>query len=191
MKKLTCLFLLAAFAVSSQNAPAQSTPQSKPASDDHSRPSIPIKVQLVFSEYDGDKKVSSMPYSFIAITDEKFGGHYSTSLRTGVRIPVEVGGADQKTSYMDVGSNIDCGVQSTDDNRYHLYLVFERSALYTAAPEDKLPASHPASQPPLIRQFRASVNTILRDGQTTESVVSTDPLNGHSLHVSTTVNAMK
>jgi hypothetical protein len=189
MKKLTYLLLLAALAVPSQNAIAQSTPQSKPASDDHTRPSIPIKVQVVFSEYDGDKKVSSMPYSFVAITDEKFGGHYSTSLRTGVRIPVEVGGADQKTTYMDVGSNIDCGIQSTDDDRYHVYLVFERSALYSA--EDKQPATHPAGQPPLVRQFKASVNTILRDGQTTESIVSTDPLNGHSLHVSTTINAMK
>jgi hypothetical protein len=189
MRKLTYLLLLSALAVPSQIAIAQSTPQSKPASDDHTRPGIPIKVQVVFSEYDGDKKVSSMPYTFVAVTDEKVSGRYHTSLRTGVRIPVEVGGADQKTNYMDVGSNIDCSIWSTDDDRYILYLVFERSALYSA--EDKQPATHPAGQPPLVRQFKASVNTILRDGQTTESVVSTDPLNGHSLHVSTTINAIK
>ena len=187
MKKLTYLLLLAALALPPHSALAQSNPPAKPA-DDHTRLKIPIKVQVVFSEFDGDKKVSSMPYSFTVIADE---GHFSTSLRTGVRIPVEVGGADQKTTYMDVGANIDCGIGTTDDNRYHLRLAFERSALYSAAPEDKLPVLHPAGQPPLVRQFKASVNTILRDGQTTESVVSTDPLNGHSLHVSTTINAMK
>jgi hypothetical protein len=188
MKKLTYLLLLATLAIPSQNALAQSTPPAEPA-DDHTHPSIPIKVQLVFSEYDGDKKVSSMPYSFVAITEEKFGRHYSTSLRTGVRIPIEVGAADQKATYMDVGSNIDCGIQSTDDNHYYVSLVFERSALYSA--EDKQLATHSANQLPLVRQFKANINTILRDGQTSESVVSTDPLNGHSLHVSTTVTAMK
>jgi len=32
---------------------------------------------------------------------------------------------------------------------------------------------------------------ILRDGQTSESVASTDPLNGHSLRISGTINVVK
>lgn len=157
------------------------------------KPGIPVKVLVVFSEYSGEKKISSMPYSFIAITDEKMGGYYSTSLRTGVRIPVETDGKDQKSTYMDVGSNIDCGVRTTDDDHYRVYFIFERSALYPVgeAQDDKLLNSRPLGQPPLVRQFKASEQILLKDGQTSESVVSTDPLNGHSLHISVTINLLK
>lgn len=157
------------------------------------KPSIPVKVLIVFSEYNGEKRISSMPYSFIAITDDKMGGYYSTSLRTGVRIPVETDGKDQKSTYMDVGSNIDCGVRTTDDDHYHVHLIFERSALYPAgdSQDDKVLLSRPPGQPPLVRQFKASEQILLKDGQTSESVVSTDPLNGHSLHISVTINLLK
>jgi hypothetical protein len=157
------------------------------------KPGVPVKVLIVFSEYSGDKKISSMPYSFLALTDEKIGGYYSTSLRTGVRIPVETDGKDQKSSYMDVGSNIDCGVRTTDDDRYRVYLVFERSALYPAgdAQDDKALNSRTPGQPPLVRQFKASEQILLKDGQSSDSIVSTDPLNGHSLHISITINVQK
>ena len=84
----------------------------------------------------------------------------------------------------------DCGITS-DGNRFHVHLVFERSALYpdSVAQTEKSQVSRP-DVPPLVRQFKASVNIILRDGQTSETV-STDPLNGHSLRVSTTINVIK
>jgi hypothetical protein len=190
MKALSYFLLLSAFSLASQLCLAQTPPQEKTKAEEHALPSIPVKVQIVFSEYDGEKKVSSMPYSFTAITNERLGGYYTTSLRTGVRVPVEAAGAEQKTSYMDVGSNIDCGVRTTDDERYHLYLIFERSALYpnSGAQTEKVPASR--SDAPLVRQFKASVNMILKDGQTSETV-STDPINGHSLHISATINVNK
>jgi hypothetical protein len=58
-----------------------------------------------------------------------------------------------------------------------------------SAQTEKSQVSRP-DVPPLVRQFKASVNIILRDGQTSETV-STDPLNGHSLRVSTTINVIK
>jgi hypothetical protein len=191
MKALSYFLLLGTFTLAPQLCLAQPPPQEKPKSEEHAQPTIPVKVQVVFSEYDGEKKISSMPYSFTAITNEKFGGYYSTSLRTGVRVPVETGGADQKTSYMDVGSNIDCGIRTTDDDHYHLYMIFERSALYpnSGAQTEKTQISRPDA-PPLVRQFKASVNMLIKDGQTSETV-STDPINGHSLRLSATINVMK
>jgi hypothetical protein len=191
MKALSYFLLLGTFTLAPQLCLAQPPPQEKPKSEEHAQPTIPVKVQVVFSVYDGEKKISSMPYSFTAITNEKFGGYYSTSLRTGVRVPVETGGADQKTSYMDVGSNIDCGIRTTDDDHYHLYMIFERSALYpnSGAQTEKTQISRPDA-PPLVRQFKASVNMLIKDGQTSETV-STDPINGHSLRLSATINVMK
>jgi hypothetical protein len=191
MKAFTYFLLLSStLTLSPQLCFAQAPPQEK-KSEERAKPTILVKVQVVFSEYDGEKKISSMPYSFTVIADEKVGGYYSASLRTGVRVPVEAGGAEQKTSYMDVGSNIDCGLRTTDDDRYHLYMIFERSALSpnSGAQTEKLQVSRPDA-PPLVRQFKASVNMILKDGQTSETV-STDPINGHSLHLSVTINVPK
>jgi len=189
MKALPYFLLLSTFTL----APlclAQAPPQEKKP-EERAQPAIPVKAQIVFSEYDGEKKIISMPYSFTVIANEKLGGYYSTSLRTGVRVPVDTGGPEQKTNYMDVGSNIDCGLRTTDDDRYHLYMIFERSALSpNSGPQtEKIQVSRPDA-PPLVRQFKASVNMILKDGQTSETV-STDPINGHSLHLSVTINVPK
>jgi hypothetical protein len=165
--------------------------QEKPKADERVKVSIPIKVQIVFTEYDGDKKVSSMPYTFTVVSDEKVGGNYSTSLRTGIRVPIETDGKDQKTTYMDIGSNIDCGIRSEDDGRFRLYLIFDRSALYpNKSSEGERLVANPSGLP-VVRQFRTSENLILKDGQTSENLLSTDPLNGHSLRVSVTINIQK
>jgi hypothetical protein len=192
MKKSVYLFLLAAaLCLPSLKAVAQDKPQEKSKSDDKPRPSVPIKVQIVFSEFDGDKKISSMPYSFMVIADERMGGNYSTSLRTGVRVPVEVGSKDQQTIYMDIGSNIDCGIRSEEDGRFRLMLTVDRSALYpNKSAEGERMVANPNGQP-VIRQFRTSENLVLKDGQTSENIMSTDPLNGHTLRVSVTINVLK
>ena len=187
MKKLFYLILLGALS----QPVVQLCAQEKPKSEERTKAPTPIKVQIIFTEYDGDKKVSSMPYTFTVISNEKMGGHYSTSLRTGIRVPIETEGKDQKTTYMDIGSNIDCGIQSEDDGRFHVYLIFDRSALYpNKSTEGERLVANPGGQP-VVRQFRTSENLILKDGQTSENLLSTDPLNGHTFRVSVTINVQK
>ncbi len=191
MKRFLFLCLLATLCLPLQHLRAQDKAQEKPKSEERTKPSVPIKVQLIFTEYDGEKKISSLPYSFMAIADEKVGGFYSTSLRTGVRIPIEVDGKDQKTTYLDMGSNIDCGIRSEEDGRFRVYMIFERSALYpNKSAEGERLVANPGGQP-LVRSFRTSENLILKDGQTSESIFSTDPLTGHTLRVSVTINVLK
>jgi len=191
MKKFAYLLLLAALCVQSPRLLAQEKSQDKPKSEEKAKPSVPIKVQIVFTEFDGDKKISSMPYSFVVIADEKVGGYYSTTLRTGVRVPIELDSKDQKITYLDIGSNIDCGIRTEDDGRFRLYLTFDRSALYpNKSAEGERLVANPGGQP-LVRQFRASENLILKDGQTSESLLSTDPHSGHTLRVSVTINVQK
>jgi hypothetical protein len=50
--------------------------------------------------------------------------------------------------------------------------------------------ANPGGQP-LIRTFRANENIILKDGQTSENLLSTDPLTGHTLRVAVTINVQK
>ncbi len=192
MKSLIYLCLLGALCLPLQQACAQDKPQEKPKTEEKAKVSVPVKVQIVFTEFDGDKKISSMPYSLMAIAgEEKVGRTYSTSLRSGIRIPIETDGKDQKTTYMDVGSNIDCDVHTEGDGRFHVYLIFDRSALY---PNKSSEGERLVAEPnglPLIRQFRTAENLILKDGQTSENLLSTDPLNGHTLRVSVTINIQK
>jgi hypothetical protein len=191
MKRIAYLLLLAALCLHSPQAFAQEKIQEKPKTEERAKPSIPIKVQIVFTEYDGEKKISSLPYSFLTIADERVGGYYSASLRTGVRVPVEMGSKDQQTTYMDIGSNIDCGIRSEEDGRYRVYLIYDRSALYpNKSSEGERMVANPNGQP-LVRQFKTSESLILKDGQTSENILSTDPLNGHVLRVSVTINVMK
>lgn len=187
MKKWNCLFLLCALCLPVLQLGAQE----KPKTEERVRVPTPIKVQIVFTEFDGDKKISSMPYAFTVISDEKVGGNYSTSLRTGIRVPIELESKDQKTTYLDIGTNIDCGIRTEEDSRFHVYLIFDRSALYPnkSSEGERLVAS-PGGQP-VIRQFRTSENFVLRDGQTSENLLSTDPLTGHSLRVTVTINVQK
>jgi len=83
MKKLSYLILLGALC----QPMVQLRAQEKPKTEERVKVPTPVKVQIVFTEYDGDKKVSSMPYTFTVITDEKVGGNYSTRLERASVFP--------------------------------------------------------------------------------------------------------
>jgi len=187
MKKLNWLLSLAILGVPFQLARAQQpTPDKAKA-----KAPIPTKVQVVFTEWDGDKKISSMPYTFSVIVDERASGRFSVNLRTGVRVPVELESKDQKTTYLDIGTNIDCGIHEEEDGKFRVLLNFDRSALYPNKSEER---ERLVSQPnglPLIRQFRISDDLLLKDGQTSDLILSTDPLNGHVLKASVTINVVR
>ncbi|HXL22759.1 MAG TPA: hypothetical protein VOA78_09845 [Candidatus Dormibacteraeota bacterium] len=187
MKSLTRLFLFAVLLLPLRPLHAQEKTPDKPKP----KASVAVKVQIVFTEMDGDKKISSLPYSFIVLVEDKPSGRYAVNLRTGVRVPIEVDGKDQKTTYMDVGANIDCGIHEEEDGKFRVSLNFERSVLYpNKSAEGERLVNEPNGQP-LVRQFRASDELLLRDGQTSDVIMSTDPLNGHLLKLTATINIQK
>ena len=181
MKKNAVMFLafmvVLTVAAAAQDS-SKSTGGQKP--DDHYPAVTPLRVQVVFTEYDGEKKVSNLPYSFTVNADERR-ARPGSQIRNGARIPIAAG-KDQFT-YIDIGTNVDCSATLQEDGRYKLQMVLERSAI---SPESPSGGSNP-----VVRQFRADVNPVLKDGQTVESIVSTDPLNGHVYHVSVTLNVAK
>ncbi len=151
---------------------------------------VPLKVTVVFSEYDGEKKLSSLPYALFLKADES--SRFVGRVRMGVRVPIWTGGKDSAIQYQDVGSNLDCSAQAAEDGKYMLDLSLERSSIYPNSSEYPA-ASKPDEQPhqPLVRQFRANLALMLRDGQTTQNTIATDPLNGHIVKVEVTLNVVK
>jgi len=151
---------------------------------------VPLKVTVVFTEYDGEKKLSSLPYALFLKADDN--SHFVGRVRMGVRVPIWTGGKESTIQYQDVGSNLDCYAQAAEDGKYLLDLSLERSSIYPNSSEYPA-ASKPDEQPrqPLVRQFRANLALMLRDGQTTQNTVATDPLNGHTVKVEVTLNVVK
>src|SRR6202007_53998 len=105
MKKKVGIFLaLLGFATF---AAAQERPKSSggPKPDDRTPAVTPLRVQVVFTEYDGDKKISSLPYSFTVNADERR-ARPGSQIRNGARIPISTG-KDQLT-HIDIRTSIYC-----------------------------------------------------------------------------------
>jgi hypothetical protein len=166
--------------------------QDKPAPPPRPAPSVPVKVTVVLSRTQGEKKISSMPYT-LSLT----GSH--ANLRMGTKIPVMMvsaaapdrdGRANAQIGpiqYQDVGTNIDCDVRAMDDGRFVLNLAIDDSSVY--ADEAALPGGTKGN--PSFRSFRASNSMILKDGQTGQFTTATDKLTGETVKVDVTLTVVK
>jgi len=174
--------------------------QDKPRPEDKPKTEVqstPVKAQIVFTEYDGDKRIKSLPYTiYINAVDGPELKPGVTKLRIGSRVPVYTG-RDQMT-YLDVGTNIDARSAHTGGGRFLLSLNLERSWVEgdVAVPVTKSDSAQPDGtvghfREPVIRQFRSDLDLKLREGQVVESAVATDPLSGKVLKVEVTLSIVK
>jgi hypothetical protein len=188
MKKTVTIVAVCALFLSCPLARAQDivNPSEKP------KPGVPVKLLVVLTEYDGDKKVASLPYSILTNSDPSGHVAYSSFTRVGVRVPVASAGKDGQSTFVDVGSNIDCGVQTEAEGRFSVRLNFERSSLYFQGRGDEKGAIKTAETgQPYIPTIRAQSLVLVKDGQNLEVLTATDPLNGHVFRISLTLNVQK
>ncbi|MGH9641360.1 MAG: hypothetical protein ACRD3Q_02940 [Terriglobales bacterium] len=172
---------------------AQDQPKNQPQASQSPGPETAFRIQVVVSEFDGAKKISSLPYMITTTS-----ANPRPKLRTGARVPVSTGtkAGDSTIQYIDIGTNIDCTVKPSDDGRYSLDFIVERSSVYVPAadnnkkkewsPGDPLP-----NEDPLLPQFRGDFRVLLHDGQTQEATAMTDPLTGHIIKIEVTLNVLK
>ena len=150
---------------------------------------IPLKVLVLFSEYDGDKKIASLPYTLLLrVGGDR--GNYIGSLRIGVRVPISTREKESEITYEDVGTNIDCEARTVVDGQYLLDLRADRSSIYQSPTEPKA-EELPRQNRPMLRHYRSSFALLLRDGQTMQGSVATDPVSGHVVKVDVTLNLLK
>lgn len=152
-----------------------------------------LRVQLVISRYQGEKKTGSLPYTFVVTA-----GASSVRMRMGVDTPVPTFGlqeAEGKTklvrngfNYKTVGTNIDCRARDLGDGRFWLDLGVENSSAMSGA---ETAGETPATGAPLFRRFETSINPLLRDGQTVQTIASTDPVTGEVVKIDVTLNVLK
>ncbi len=184
------LVLLTTAAVAAQDAQPAAA-QNKPATV----APMSLKVSLVFSRYQGEKKVSSVPHTLWVTTGDR------TSLRLGTQVPVPttvvkegagVGVPVQSYNYKDVGTNIDCSATPLPDGAYRLNITITDSSVYYPDQSDSAVRSSMASTgAPAFRNFNSTFTIVLRDGQTGQSTSVTDPVSGQVIKLDATVNVQK
>jgi hypothetical protein len=152
-----------------------------------------LKVQLVLSRFQGDKKISSLPYTLTVHADERNRNTGRANLRLGTQLPITTMTRQSSEAnaplvptvqYRDVGTSIDCTVTAFDDGRFKLDLTVEDSSVDTATGGAN--TSHPA-----FRSFRTADSLVLRDGQSTQYSTATDKVSGDVWKVDVTLNVVK
>jgi hypothetical protein len=187
-------------------AGAQEKTEPSPPAEPRAR-FTPLRVQIVFSKYQGEKKVASLPYTLTCNAGERG----PAVLRMGIEVPVPVSGAKEgmpaafQYQYKNVGTNIDCRAGASEEGRYRLELNVEQSSIYSPA-EEKVTAVRkdkdegkaswgvtdtPLGSAPLFRSFRATFVPILRDGQTVQYTAATDPVSGEVVKIDVTMTVLR
>src|SRR5256885_12284314 len=117
MKRIALAVLFCTFVGTSLSLAAQEKAKTEEKSESK-RDLTPLRVQVVISEYDGEKKMSSLPYTLLINAENPRG--QKASIRMGLRVPVAA--SANQFQYMDVGSNLDGWAGRTDDGRFVLHL---------------------------------------------------------------------
>jgi Flp pilus assembly secretin CpaC len=149
---------------------------------------VPLKLMVVLSKYQGEKKVSSMPYMLSLAT-----GQPRVSLRMGGEIPIATsagGSAIVSFNYRPVGTNIDCWATALDEGRYSVNIGLEDSSVYSEDQEVR-GLSKAGSDQPSFNTFKANETVILRDGQSSQFTSATDKITGQVIKVDVTLTVLK
>jgi hypothetical protein len=174
VRSVSISLLLAGAASAQERAPGPPLPRKAPT---------PLKLQVVFARYQGEKRVSNIPYTLSLNSDDR-----PARVRMGIQVPIQTQAKEgpPQVSYRDVGNNLDCGAEAQDEGRFKVSCSFEQSSLYSAG--DTLAQASAIGQVslgslPLFRTFRSEANLLLRDGQTAQYTAATDPVSGEVLKI--------
>lgn len=158
---------------------------------------IPLRVQVVVSRLQGEKKIRSTPYTLAVVAND----NDKTSIRMGADVPIpqtvfgrgaEGAAAVPQVSYTyrTIGTNIDCTAVTREEGVFKLDIGIEDSSVFMTE-KDAASNTSPASGVPTLRSFRSTFNLLLRDGQSAQHTAATDPVSGEVMRVDVTLTVIK
>jgi type II secretory pathway component HofQ len=139
-----------------------------------------IKLQVVLSRYEGDKKISSLPYSLLLAPGE------SGNVRTGAEMPVPTAAftpSGTTTSYtmQQVGSQIEATVTPTADGKFKLNLNVTDRAVVAGPTQGGVP------NVPSFRNNSTNSKAILSNGETVQFISAADKAGGETFRIEVTL----
>lgn len=206
LNSLVCAGLLVV--VIGAGAPPTAFAQSaQPAAAATAKPpleSVPVQVDVVLTRWQGDKKISSLP--FVLITTAGRGGQ-SASIRMGVDVPIgsSTSNATQTTGaqtnntravettktemvFRNVGTDVDSRVMRTDEQLFEVFVNLRDSAIFSSDASKPLAT---VADPTAFRTFNASNTLPMIDGQTRLFGLGTDKVTGETVRVEVKLTVLK
>jgi hypothetical protein len=168
-------------------------------------PAVPVRIDVVVSRFQGEKKTSSLPFALFVNANT---GN-SVSLRLGVDVPVgtstvtagnessnpnrtsttNTSSTTSHVDYRNVGTSIDCGVSQNPDGRFSVNLRVQDSSLFTSDTDGKMTLK--VADPMAFRTFTFSNTLTMRDGQTLLWATGADKITGEVLKLEATLTVVK
>jgi hypothetical protein len=182
MKKLVAITLSALLTVP---VLAQEKSETKPTP-------VAIRLQVVIARYQGDRKISSRPYTLSISSDKQ------ATVRIGTEVPVSVTliekeGRDMTSfQYKNVGINMECTVVSLGGGRYLLDpIAFEESSLFGEGQPIAPTPNYKQPDAPLFRVNTMRGSVVIKDGETVPFYSATEPTTGEVIKGDVTLNVVK
>lgn len=201
-RQIACVTATIALVLALAPTPAASVEQA-PETQPAAKPlPVSIKLDVTLSRLQGEKKVSSMPFTLWMLASGA-----NVSLRMGVDIPVgnslvtsgnenasgnrttTVSSTTNRVEFRNVGTSIDCWVNSASDGRFTVDLRIQDSSIFTTDADTRAPLK--LADPMAFRSFTFSNQQLMRDGQTAQWTSAPDKFTGEVLRVDTTLTVLK
>jgi hypothetical protein len=184
--------------------PAEAAPQ---------KPGIPVRIDVVLSRSQAEKKVSSLPFALYMVApaivpgiDPRDNRRWSTqSVRMGVDVPVGTvartnggqntnGTSTNSTTttgpdYRNVGTSIDGRLSQTDDGAFSVDIRVQDTSIFTN--DGSSGTQIRLADPMAFRTFTMNNVLTMRNGQTLPFAMATDKITGETLKVDVTVTVLK
>jgi hypothetical protein len=149
-----------------------------------SKPLVPLRLLLTLARYQGDKRISSAPYT-LWVTANQPG---KTTLRMGVEVPLQSG---PTLNYRNVGTEIDCSAEVRANGLYKLAVSVNDSSVTFLNRDVAKIRETPEPAHPSFRSFHSTFNILLSDGQSAQYVTATDPVSGEVTKIDLTLHVVK
>lgn len=166
-------------------------------------PAVTVKLTVVISRFEGDKKVGSLPFVLMIVpspvpapSDDPRGirDGESTTLQMGSDFPMPTttvtdGKTVSSVTYRSIGTNISASGRMLDENRFNVSINVQDSQVIS----ETVPAGAAGRTEtvPKFQNFRSSNRLILRDGQAVQYTAAADKLSGEVVKVDVTLNVIK
>jgi hypothetical protein len=170
-----------------------SAPDAPPVARPSRQPIVPLEIQVVIARYQGEKRISSMPYVMAVNANGQV-----ASLNMGADVAIPSGPitspADGRPSppvmysYKNIGTNIVCGATTADEGRFDVNISIDDSSVFMK--EDGSPSTS-AGNMPAFRSFKSRNTLVLRDGQTRQYTAATDRVSSETLRIEVTLKVVK
>jgi len=177
--------------------PAQAAP-ARPGG----RQLVPIEVQVVIAKFQGEKRVSSVPYmlSLNAVAGGLISNNTErTQLTIGSEVPVPTTTFtpvnDSKTAqplrsfnYRNVGTVMSAAAVTAEGGQFEVELQIDESSLGTSTPDGR--GNSPAEMP-VFKSFKARNRILLRPGVMRQFTAATDRISGETVRIEVTLTTVK